>query len=157
MTIMYKRFLALLLVVALGGCATLGEPEEPPRVSLAGLDSLAVQGFEQRYRVRLRVQNPNRQPLVVQGISFRLYLNDQMFGDGVGPANVTIDPFSDAVTAVDVTSNLYLLFRQFQGLSEREGTAVHWRIDGNLALAGRRARVPFESEGQLALGPTGQR
>jgi LEA14-like dessication related protein len=145
------------LLLAFAGCATLSGLEESPRVSLAALKSLAVEGFEQRYRIKLRVGNPNRQPLVVQNVSFRLYLNDEPFADGVGPADVTIAPFSDALLTVDVTSNLYRLFRQVQRFPGREDYSVHWRVKGSLARAGYGARIPFESEGQLDLVPPDRR
>ena len=57
------------LIALLAGCATTGTIEEPPRVSLVSIAPEEFQLFEQRYRVTLRVLNPNDAQLTIRGIS----------------------------------------------------------------------------------------
>ena len=58
----------LAMVLLLGGCTSLGAKLEAPRLSLVGIQLQEASFFEQRLRVRLRVQNPNDLVLPVRGI-----------------------------------------------------------------------------------------
>lgn len=64
--------LLLLVLVSLSGCAYLPSGTEPPRVHLVGLQLTQVDVFEQRYRLRLRIQNPNDFALNIRGLDFRV-------------------------------------------------------------------------------------
>ncbi len=145
-------FLVALLVLAVSGCASLGPLEEAPRVSLAALETIEAEGLEQRYRLRLRVKNPNPKPLHVAGISFKLLVNGETFADGVAPADVTIEPFSEAMLTVDATSSLYRIYRQLVKMPDREGKPLEWRVKGGLSVPGRLGRVPFDAKGELGTG-----
>ena len=145
---------ALLLLLALEGCATLGRYEEPPRVSLANVQPLDMTMFEQRYRLSLRIQNPNRVELPIEGMSYDVYLNDRKFAQGVSGQPVTVAPFGEEVLEVDVVSNLLRVFEQIRALEQAQQPLFTWRIKGNLALAGSLTRLPFEYEGELNLAPT---
>ena len=118
-------------------------------VSLTALESIAAEGLEQRYRLRLRIKNPNPEPLPVAGVSFRLLVNGETFADGVSPADVTIDPFSEVVVPVEATSSLYRVYRQLIRMPERESKPLEWRVEGSLAIRGRLGRIPFEARGEL--------
>lgn len=145
----WPRPTLLALVVFCGGCASLGPLQEPPVVSLSAIESIAAEGLEQRYRLRLRIKNPNPEPLPVAGVSFRLLVNGETFADGVSPADVTIEPFSEAVLPVEATSSLYRVYRQLTRMPEREGRPLEWRVEGGLAIRGRLGRIPFEARGEL--------
>jgi LEA14-like dessication related protein len=139
----------LALVLLCGGCASLGSIQEAPVVSLSALESIEAAGLEQRYRLRLRIKNPNPEPLPVAGVSFRLLVNGETFADGVSPADVTIDPFSEVVVPVEATSSFYRVYRQLIRMPEREGKPLEWRVEGSLAIRGRLGRIPFEARGEL--------
>ena len=61
----------------LAGCASLTEPLDPPNVSLESLRSLPAEGGGPRFEIKLRVQNPNEQPLDIVGISYAIALAGQ--------------------------------------------------------------------------------
>jgi LEA14-like dessication related protein len=145
----WPRPALLALVMLYGGCASLGPLQEPPVVSLAAIESIAAEGLEQRYRLRLRIKNPNPEPLPLAGVSFRLVVNGETFADGVSPADVTIEPFSEAVLPMEATSSLYRVYRQLTRMPDREGRPLEWRVEGSLSIRGRLGNVPFEAKGEL--------
>ena len=59
---------ALCLGVLLSACSTFGQ-RDPLRIDLVGLEPLPGQGMEMRFMVKLRVQNPNDEPIEYNGIA----------------------------------------------------------------------------------------
>jgi len=139
------------LTALLAACATLGVPGEAPRITLIGLRPLDIQILEQRYRVRLRIQNPNDAPLRIRGMDFKLRVNGKRFADGVSNRVLEVPAFGEALLAVDVSSSLVRLFEQLRGLGD--GAAPRWDyvISGRLAIEGVPAKLPFERKGTLDL------
>ncbi len=147
--------LAAVVLALLGACAGTPLRPESPRVRLVGLEPLAVELLEQRYRVGLRIQNPNDFPLRVRGIDFRIDLNGQRFAEGVSNRHVEVPAFGEARLDVEVSSSLFDLVRQLQSLGRGESRALEYRISGRLALSGSPLRVPFRYEGRIDLAPAG--
>jgi LEA14-like dessication related protein len=71
--------IGLSALLVLGACARLGEAE-PPQVRLADIRLLEGGLLEQRFRVDLRLGNPNDFDLPLDGLTFELELNDRPFG-----------------------------------------------------------------------------
>ena len=71
------------ILVALAGCAVLTEKPEPPKVSIAGLNLVSAGFFEQRYLLKLRMQNPNDANLVIKALDYDVFVNDLPFAHGV--------------------------------------------------------------------------
>lgn len=146
---------AALVVLALpalaaAGCAAIG-PMQAPRVAVVGLEPLAGEGFEMRFTVRLRVQNPNSRALAYDGLSLELDVNGRRLATGVTPAKGTIAPWSEAVLAVPVTVSAVAAVRQLLGLVDGVPRgelpyAVRGRLGGSL-LGG----ATFAADGVLRL------
>ena len=135
----------------LAGCSSMSPLEETPRVSVIGLKPVEIGLLEQRYTVRLRVQNPNRVELGIQGMNYRIEVNDREFAQGVSDKDVLIAPFSEGLVDVSVVSNLGSIIRQLKLLSEK-GTPFRYRISGRIALKGVPGTIPFSHEGELLFG-----
>ena len=139
--------------LALAGCAATGTLEEAPRVSLVNVRPVDFQLLEQRYRVTLRVQNPNAAELRVRGLSYEVYLNDELFGTGVSGERTTVPGFGETTVDVDVVSNLARLLEQFEWLrGQTDGPrSVSYRLEGTITLEGSLTKIPFERAGVLEL------
>ena len=66
----------------LGACATLTD-HDPLQVSVAGIEPLPGEGFEMRLLVKLRVQNPNDEPVDYNGVALNLDVQGKKFASGV--------------------------------------------------------------------------
>ena len=62
----------------ISGCAAL-QPRDPLQVTVAGIEPLQGQGLEIRMNVKLRVQNPNDQPLEYNGVALELHVQGKTF------------------------------------------------------------------------------
>lgn len=147
------RPLILATALLVTGCAGLGPYAEPPRVTLNAIQPLDMTLFEQRYRLRLRIQNPNETDLNVSGMSYTVYLNEREFAQGVNGGDFTVPGYGERLVEVEVTSTLFDILEQLRRERPLPRDRVTWRITGKLSLAGRPGRLPFEYSGQLDLAP----
>ena len=149
-----KYLVALaVLVILSSGCASLTRQPEPPRIAVASLQFVSMEMFEQRYRVGLRLQNPNNFDLPLSGLEFTLSLNDTPFASGVSPEAVTLPRFGEAAMSVEVTSNLFKLLEQAQAINRAGAEAVRYRIHGSVAVSEFAIRLPFDTSGEVRLSP----
>lgn len=145
------RLFILITALLATGCAGLGPYAEPPWVTLNAIQPLDMTLFEQRYRLRLRIQNPNETDLKVSGMSYTVYLNDREFAQGVNGEDFTVPGYGERLVEVEVTSTLFDILEQLRRKQDLPRERVTWRITGKLSLAGRPGRLPFEYSGQLDL------
>lgn len=139
---MYRNTARLLLVLcallALSGRAGLST-RDPVRVNLVGLEPLQGEGFELRFALKLRVQNPNDHPIDYDGLALQLDVNDRTFATGVSDARGSVPRFGEAVVSVPVTVSALSAFRQ----------ALELGSSADLD------RLPYTLSGKLGGGPFG--
>ena len=151
-TVLLGKLLAgFVLMAGLVSCSTLTSKPESPRVTLVGLKLISVELLEQRYQVSLRVKNPNAFELPVRGIDFQLDINGQTFADGVSNQSVDVPAYGENVIDLEVSSNLFQVFRQFQSLQESQSAGFEYRISGSMATGIYGQKLPFDYSGELKL------
>jgi LEA14-like dessication related protein len=150
-----KLLSGFVLMVGLLSCSALTSKPESPRVALVGLKLVSVELLEQRYQVSLRVKNPNAFELPVRGVDFRLDINGQTFADGVSKQSVDVPAYGENVIELEVSSNLFQVFRQFQSLQESQSPGLEYRISGSMATAVYGQKLPFDYSGELQLSEPG--
>lgn len=137
----------------LAGCGALGGRMQTPRLSL--IDAQLVKGdlFEQRLKVRMRVQNPNDRELAVKGITYAIDVAGEEFGHGMTANSFVVPRMGEAEFDMFVTANMAgMLVRVLGG--NRGGTpdALEYNIHGKVALSSGMLRsIPFAEKGTLKL------
>lgn len=147
------RAATIAAALAASACAGVYPPLDPPHVTLADLRVRDMTLFEQRYAVKLRVQNPNPVELPITGLEFALYLNDVEFARGVSRDAVTVPAYGEALTEVELVSSLMRLFEQVRGLERGEPQGLRYRLAGGVSLASRAGKIPFEYRGEIGPHP----
>lgn len=133
------------------GCASVDDVV-PPKVNLVNIVPIGAGPFEQRFRVDLRVSNPNDFDIPLNGLSFDIDVNGDYFATGLSNQEVLIPRLDSAVVSAEATASSIDLFRHILGVV-RAG-AVEYQIKGSALVAGLGTRtVPFEREGKLNLIP----
>lgn len=145
-----RRGLIILSIALLSACAGLGGLSQKPEVSVAGLKLVQVGVFEQRFILKLRVQNPNDVELRINGLSVEVELNGQPFITGLSDKGVTVPRFGEAVLEVMATSTLGSALKQLRELQKGGRERIDYRIVGRLNLSGI-GTVPFERRGDLQM------
>ncbi|MBI5014494.1 MAG: LEA type 2 family protein [Deltaproteobacteria bacterium] len=148
------RIAALFLVAFLvGGCAALLPRPEPPRLTVADVTLAQVNLFEQKYVVRLRVQNPNAFPLGLVGLDYVLRVNDQPFASGVSSHPVTVPAYGTEVIDVEAYSGLGEVLKQLFELGKGIPERLRYRLRGHVRLESPSLEVPFDESGEISLRP----
>lgn len=151
---MLPVLLSLCFLLSLNACALLSEQPRPPRVSLAGVQLVSMELLEQRYALKLRIQNPNDFALNIQGLDFEVELNQAPFASGVASQRLQVPAFGEALMQVEVSSSVWSLARQLREMGEGRQEEVGYRIHGRMSLGSRLMAIPFESTGMIPLVPT---
>jgi LEA14-like dessication related protein len=135
-----------LLLVA--GCA--GLHREPLKVTVAGIEPMRGEGLEMRMALKLRVQNPNQEPVDYKGASVEMALQGKKLASGVSDESGSVPAFGEAVIRVPIT--LPGLQAAGQTLSSllKSGGKVDYEVKGKLAASGARG-TGFKAEGELDL------
>src|SRR5574337_1235640 len=140
-----RDFLLTGVALALAACSGLPIGLESPKVSVADIRLAGGGLLEQRFRLTLRVHNPNDRDIPVDGLSFVLELNGIEFAQGATNRPVTLERLSDTLVEVEGTSNLAAVVQQFQQLTTPQDgrEAVTYRLHGKLA-SGLMGSIPFD-------------
>lgn len=137
------------LTLWITGCATLPATSEPPHLSIVSIEPVEVTPLEQKYHLKLRLQNPNDHALEVSGMSYVLEVNGQPLLQGVSDDSVTVPRFGESIIELSGISTLFGFVRQIQALQERKTEDMHYRLSGKLSLGNRAGSLPFSYEGTL--------
>ncbi len=146
-----QLLMLLLFLSGLTACATLGQQEQRVKVTLTSMIPLESTLMEQRYLIKLRIQNRSQKPLSIDGVSFDLELNGKDFASGVSNQQATAAAYGEALLEVKVSSTIFGVIRQIQSLQEMEGKPFHYQISGNLSTSNGFFNVPFRESGEIDL------
>lgn len=146
----WQRWGIILFLVSMTGCATLTSSLEPPTVTLADINLKELGLFEQRFVLRLRLQNPNSITLPIAGMRYDLAINDQDFARGVSDQVIKVPAFGETMLEVDVTSNLQNVLDQL--LPKKNSTEqLRYQLRGHVGVLNRSLKLPFDYKGNIDL------
>ena len=144
--------LAVPALLALAACAGLAPHYERPELSVVKVELESAQLLTQRFRVRVRVVNPNDRALPVEAIHFTIELDGERLGVGQTAQPFTIPPRGegdfDALVDTDLATALVKVLPKL-----RDGAPpVAYRLAGEVTtgLAFLRT-LPFDQRGSFAL------
>lgn len=148
---MIKTMLLGFALALLSGCAGLLARPVPPQVNIAAISLTDANLFEQRYHIKLRLQNPNDFDLPIDGVQFQVQLNGRPFASGMSSAPVSVPRFGTAVIEIDAISTLAEVARQLNDIVMGQTQGVRYTLTGKVHLARPAVELPFQQEGDMKL------
>jgi LEA14-like dessication related protein len=137
-------------MLLVNGCASL-PAGDPLQVTVAGIESLPGEGLELRMLVKLRVQNPNDQPLDFNGAYLKLEVLDKTFATGVSDQAGSVPRFGEAVIEVPVTVSAFRMVRYALGMLDGKPVEkVRYELSGKLNQSAFSAKR-FSAAGEIDL------
>ena len=144
--------LAALLLSA--GCAGFGSRLEPPKLSVVGVEIVRGDLFEQRFKARMRVQNPNDRSIAVRGVSYTLQIGGEELGRGLSGSSFTVPALGEAEFDMLVTVNLAGTVMRLLERARSDGLpdSLSDRLRGEVKLSEGFVRtIPFDEKGAVKL------
>lgn len=149
---MKKLMLMAVLLAPLAGCAAIPSDLKTPEVSFVGMRALEASLFEQRLEVRMRVQNPNRIELPVNGLDVDVELAGEPFAHGVSARQFVVPALGEAEFDMIVTANAATALLKIAGSDRNSRDEIGYRIKGKLSTRlGLLRSIPFNQTGTLAI------
>lgn len=138
--------IALALPVALAGCATIDS--EALRVSLTSVSVAEAALLEQKYVLRVRLQNPGDRAVTLDGFVYDLTLNGRAFARGVSDQKVVVPRFGEALVDLPAVGSTGAVIRQIIELGGGR-RQVDYRLTGRANEGG--ARLRFDGQGDIPI------
>jgi len=142
---------AMILVFSFAGCTWMGTSMERPRINIANVTPTEIKLFEQLFDLELRIQNPNDSPLVINGLSFELEINEKPFASGLSDQNVTIGRFNSEIVHVKAITSLWSFLRQVAELQRTGMPRVSYRIRGAIYAGPSGIKLRFDDAGEIQI------
>ena len=159
------RSVRMLFVVAcaalLGACSSLGSKLEAPSLELVGVQMLSTDMFAQRFKVRVKVINPNDLELPVKGLEYTILMMGDSFAEGMANESFLLPAMGEAEFDMLVTTNFVSSFGRL--LSRVQGGKlenIDYEITGKIMVEkGMVRKIPVNHRGTVnftkALKPKG--
>ncbi len=160
MAVMLRRAACLLLAVGLlAGCAGLGTKLESPKVSILGVQTLTTDMFAQKFKVRLKVENPNDLELKVTGLEYQILLMGDSFAEGNSTDRFLLPAKGEAEFDMNVTTNFVSsLGRLISRVGGGKLENVDYEIVGTVYVdKGMIKKIPFQDHGQVDFSRAGRK
>ncbi len=150
-----RSIILAFLVLSLGACSSvnaLRQIVDPPKVSLADVKLVSAGLLEQRYRLSLRVQNPNSIVIPISGLDYRVELGGSEFARGVSASSFSLPANGEDMVEIDVSTNLLDSARRVYALLKSGDDSVDYNLSGNVKVNLPFVKsLPFSRTGQVDL------
>jgi len=141
----------LACAVLLGACASLSSKLEAPQLELMGVQMLSTDMFAQRFKVRVKVINPNDLELPVRGLEYTILMMGDSFAEGMSDQAFVLPALGEAEFDMLVTTNFVSSFGRL--LSRVQGGKlenIDYEITGKVMVdKGMVRKIPFNHRGTV--------
>ncbi|RRJ84053.1 LEA type 2 family protein [Aestuariirhabdus litorea] len=127
------RLVLFLLLLVLGGCASLQPDYEKPRLSVTSIQLLPADGLSQRFKIGLRILNPNPSELALSGIFYSMSLEGYELLSGASGQIGTVPAYGEkdfsVTAATDVLNGARLLHQLLSSPRDKLDYSFKGRLD----------------------------
>ena len=148
---MLKIIISFVIAVILCGCAELETKPAQFKVNISSMNMLESSLMEQRYQVNLRIMNRSKEMFNIDGLSFDIELNDKDFASGVSNEKFKLEPLSETVVSVTLTSTIFGLIRQVNGFNQLKSKPLKYELSGSIYTGSSLFGIAFDEEGEINL------
>ena len=137
--------------VVLAACTTLGPDLRAPQLEVLAVQMLSTDMFAQRFKVRVKVQNPNDLELPVRGLEYTILMMGDSFAEGMSDQAFVLPALGEAEFDMLVTTNFVSSFGRL--LSRVQGGKlenIDYEITGKVMVdKGMVRKIPFNHRGTV--------
>jgi LEA14-like dessication related protein len=135
----------------LAGCAAFVPKIETPKLSLLGIQMMSTDMFAQKFRVRVKVENPNDLELPIRGLDYQILLMGDSFAEGTSTDGFVVPAKGEAEFDMVVTTNFVSsLGRLISRVGGGKLENLDYEIAGEVLLdKGFVKKIPFSQHGKV--------
>jgi Conserved secreted protein len=135
----------------LAGCSTFAPKLETPDLELLGIQMMSTDMFAQKFRVRVKVENPNDMELPVRGLEYQIFLMGDSFAEGNSTDRFVVPAKGEAEFDMVITTNFVSsLGRLISRVGGGKLENLDYEIAGQVLLdKGMVKKVPFSKHGKV--------
>lgn len=123
---------SLAFFFAIQGCASLSPDYDKPKVDVVGVESAEGDGRPLRFRIKLRILNPNSEPLKLSGIYYVLKIAGFDVVSGTAKDLPNIEGFSEEIITVNAAASLINSIRLVTELINKPRDELHYELRAKL-------------------------
>lgn len=138
-------------LLMLSACATLTSDVDPPKVTMESFRSIASESGTPRFEIKLRVTNPNKQPLDVAGIGYSVEIQGKELVSGVTNDVPLVEAYSEEMVTLEASLQLFQLLRLVTSLATVESDALAYRFSAKIDFKGFTPTQRIEETGTISL------
>jgi len=143
----------VLLAMLLAGCATLRPDFEQPTVTISSFRPVPGDGAVPGFEIRLRVINPNAEPLKLRGVAYTVSLAGREVVTGVGKDLPVIEGYGEGVFTVTAAASLYQGVRLFGELLNMQQDEIDYELSTKLDVGALIPAIRVKDKGTISLAP----
>jgi LEA14-like dessication related protein len=147
-TFAIRRLALTAISAALVSCATV--PSIPMQVNVATVERIPGDSMELRFNAKLRIQNPNTEPVEYSGAFVELMLAGKTIGTGVTDSSGLVPRYGEVIVDVPVTVTALGEVRRATGLYGAADRKLDVVLRGKLQGA-TFSDLGFQWRGEMAM------
>ena len=144
--------LAIFAAATLAGCAGMRPGYETPTVTVSSFRALPSEGMVPSFEIGLRVINPNREALELQGVAYTVRLEGHELIKGVGNELPVIDGYGEGELTLTATANLFAGIRLISDLMRKQRDTFTYEFEAKLDIGTFRPSIRVTDTGEISLG-----
>jgi LEA14-like dessication related protein len=146
--------LACLLLAVLAGCTSLDSDFETPTVTINSFRAIPSESGTPSFEIGLRVVNPNRDALELQGVAYTISLEGRELVTGVGKDLPIIPGYSEGIFTVTASASLFQGFRLITDLMSTPKDKLSYEVSTKLDVGTFRPAIRVKDTGEISLLPS---
>lgn len=147
-----RYFSFVLIALLMSSCSSLSSLVEKPGLSVANFSMVDGNLFQQTFRVRLKVDNPNSFSLPILGLNYGLNIAGIDVANGTTANGVNIPANGTDYLDIDLSTNLLKSLPELSNVLKSGGKDLSYNFKGNLNLDNTFIKtVPFNKTGSFNL------
>ena len=146
------RVLSAAFILFFSGCAGLQTSDfQDPAVSINTFRVVPSQGIAPRFEIGLRIVNPNRTALTLEGIAYTIDIEGNRILTGVANNLPVIDPYSEGNITLQASTDLFGGLGLISDLMKQEHDKVTYDLHVKLDAGSYLPLIHVERTGEISL------
>ncbi len=147
--VIFERLVTLLLLLALGSCATLKPGFETPTVTVKAFKLIPANSINPQFEIDLHIINPNDFSLVLKGVSYTASIEGHQLLAGVANDLPVVEAYGEVDVSLQARADLFSGFRLLGDLMKNQRQGLKYQINAKLDVGDFIPAIHIEEKGDL--------